>query len=56
MKNPGPAKYLIKSCEEDSLINAFQAACDISKAIDSDHFVEIVDNQTGEKIAGFNKE
>ena len=55
MKNPGPAKYLIESCEVDNITNAFYAATNMITANEGDHFVEIIDNNTNEKVAGINE-
>lgn len=56
MKNPGPAKYLIDSRECDNMCEAFTLATAVLANVDAkEHFVEIVETATGEKIAGFNE-
>lgn len=57
MKNPGPAKYLIDARETDNMVKAFEIATAVMTNInDDEHFVEIVDMQTGESIANFNED
>ena len=55
MKNPGPAKYLIETSDVNDLTAAFYTGMHLSDKGDSDHFVEIVDNDNGGTIAIFNE-
>jgi hypothetical protein len=56
MKNLGPAKYLIDSCEAGDFSTALNKASDLMDKVDieKDYFVEIVDNATGDRVAGLN--
>ena len=56
MKNPGPAKYLIDSSETNDFMDAFYAGKRAAMEIDSDHFVEIFDNETNDVLMTFNGE
>ena len=56
MKNPGPAKYLIDSKDVNNMVEAFELATSVLANVDEkEHFVEIVDNITGDTIANFNE-
>jgi hypothetical protein len=56
MKNPGPAKYLIESRDSSDYMVAHYIAQHLCAKADKDHFVEIVDDNTGEQLACFNNE
>ena len=56
MKNPDQAKFLIDCKDTNDIVNAFEIANDLLHHNDvKGHFVEIVDNDSGEKIAGINE-
>ena len=56
MKNPGPAKFLIETCEANDLPSAFEAGDRMISALNvEEHFIEILDNN-GDKVASFNEE
>ena len=55
MRNPGPAKYLIDSRDSNNMVEAFEIATAVLASVDeNEHFVEIVDNESGDTIASFN--
>jgi len=56
MKNPGVAKYLIKTEDTNDHMIAFYLASHMLDSSDKDHFVEIVDNDSDETIANFNED
>jgi hypothetical protein len=55
MKNQGPAKYLIDTQGCDDLNEAFSVASNLADSCGADHFVEIVENYSNEKVATFNE-
>jgi len=55
MKNLGPAKFLIDSWQFDDFMSAFHHAKDVAGKLEQDHFVEICESKSGEKLAGFNE-
>jgi len=56
MKNPGVAKYLIEARDTDDMHEAFCLAIAMVEKHEKDgYFVEVIDNNTNEKVAGFNE-
>ena len=55
LANPGPVKYLIDCWEKDDFMEAFHFAKDRAQKLDSEHFIEIVEVDTGATVISFNE-